>query len=304
MDLALLWWNVGLRPGAGKAAPDAKRTPVLGAIVDVCRDLGYDVIGLCEVSEADVAYLESCVMDYGFSLVSFQDVFGKLRFDMCLLYRSSKLSVVTQTRKAIIDSSIRRKKLKIGGSVMFESIPHGELISIVCSHWPARMNDRHWRSPIRGTLGRALKQTFRENVEVTPYVILMGDYNDEPHDDTLFLELEAGRDCGWALLNNCLYNPFWRHLGGDFSPISLSQSTRHGSYSYPNSMPQQDWWMFDQIIFSPAFLGLQGWILDEARTGVLDICDLQSPDSENSLTGIKMDHLPVCSRVIRNVTND
>jgi len=299
MDLVLLWWNVGLRPGIGKPAAHAKRIAVLDTILDSCKELAYDVIGLCEVSQDDIDYLNTHIHHHGFGVVEFQDKIGKLQFDMCILYRISKLSPIIPTRKVVIDSNVRRNKMKIGGSILFRSSPHGDLIYTICSHWPSRMNTRHAGSHIRQTLGRALKQQFEECIITTPYVILMGDYNDEPQDEAIFLSLEAGRDCGWSILNDRLYNPFWRHLGGSFSPASNGKATRHGSYFY-SSWPQQDWWMFDQIMFSPAFLGLQNWILDERMTGILDISDLKSPTSTVPLSKMKVDHMPVFSRIVRN----
>lgn|GEM_PF-4307543 len=294
-----MWWNVGLLAGNNKAAADTKRFPVLEAIGDICRDLRYDLIGLCELSENDVAHLEALLEPIGFGVISFQDKVGKLKFDMCLLYRTSKLEPVPESRKVKVDSGRQRVNQKIGGSIILVVRESGDAFSVICSHWPSRMNSKHSGSYLRSWLGHALLDMYSEASAVTSYVILMGDYNDEPQDGSIFLEFGAGRDCGWALCNARPYNPFWRHLSGKYSPLSVAESTTHGSFLYRGQWPQQDWWLFDQMIFSPGFLGFNDWILDERSTGILPIEDVMLPKKSNSLSSIKLDHLPVCSRVIR-----
>jgi hypothetical protein len=106
------------------------------------------------------------------------------------------------------------------------------------------------------------------------------------------------RDCSVAVKHDKLYNPFWRHLAGKHCPLPSETPSRHGTFRF-KGWKQQTWWMFDQIIFSPTFLGGREWHLDEHSTGVLDWDSLLPTMNDFDFNHSEFDHLPVYSRIER-----
>jgi hypothetical protein len=84
---------------------------------------------------------------------------------------------------------------------------------------------------------RALTEgVFEEAGHPYPYIIIPGDFNDEPFDNSLSKKLMASRD---RILvgkdNRYFYNPYWRHLGEEH-PLSLNGPADSrsflGTYNY------------------------------------------------------------------------
>ena len=131
---------------------------------------------------------------------------------------------------------------------------------------------------------------------MTDTIIILGDFNDEPFDAALADHLMATRDRALAAKkSHLLYNPFWRLLG---CPIPYRQTSQEMSpYSgscYYRSGESARWRTFDQIIFSPSFLGKTSWHLCEDLVQILDF-----PFFTDIVRRAKhsFDHLPVIAVV-------
>lgn len=301
-----MWWNAGLRPGKGDPASDRKREAALAVIGDLIALYRPDIIGLCEVSDDDIRELGREFGPLGFGTVPIQDKVGKTQFDMCLLYRLGTVSPdsANMAVKADIKSGQTRK---IGCAIEVTVRSSGDKLSLIVSHWPSRLQrgrdhvDRIFQS---GALRDFVDQKREDGWS---HFILMGDYNDEPCDRGMFNALRAVRD--HALVSkqrDHLYNPFWRHLAGDPYSAGAAKEIRHGTLHYAaGHEPQQDWWLFDQMMFSADFVSDGPWHLVEERTGVIpierNIRHYASTAAANS--GKKpdkpFDHLPIYSTLER-----
>ena len=99
-----------------------------------------------------------------------------------------------------------------------------------------------------------------------PLFVLLGDYNDEPFDESLSDLLMATRDFALASRKKyLLYNPFWNHLNS-----TPNQDLPSGSYFYKSGALTQ-WHTFDQIIFSHAFLEAKQWKLINNQEHVINV---------------------------------
>ncbi|BBL73050.1 hypothetical protein MishRS11D_01480 [Methylomagnum ishizawai] len=148
----------------------------------------------------------------------------------------------------------------------------GGLLRLFISHWPSRLWC-HENSVDRHLLGMRLRdQIDGLNPAKDGAVILLGDYNDEPFDDSLAGQLMATRDRAFVVKKpHLLYNPFWRHLvRAEPYPSKAEDETGGGTYFHANGETTR-WRTFDQIIFSSVFLGRGRWHLNEALTGILRI---------------------------------
>jgi hypothetical protein len=166
---------------------------------------------------------------------------------------------------------------------------------------PSRLWD-HERSPKRSILGTRLRDSIEElkkSYEYAPQIIIVGDFNDEPFDESLAGHLRATRDRGLAMRKDSyFYNPFWRHLGQTlpYSPLVDSENPC-GTVSY-NRDDETRWRTFDQIIVSSSFLDCDRWYIDEEHTRILDHPALDDIIRRGSTI---FDHRPILSFIRRRL---
>jgi Endonuclease/Exonuclease/phosphatase family len=181
------------------------------------------------------------------------------------------------------------ERYKVAQRLDFYIIEDSKLtpIHIFISHWPSRLwceqngADRH----LLGIRLRDAVDEIYQNYNNIPNIILLGDYNDEPFDQSISIQLRATRDRILAAKKkDLLYNPFWRKLGTS-QPYQSGDLVDHhaGSYYYRKNGISR-WSTFDQIIFSSAFLGKTEWHLDEMLTDIIDISSIFSFLPKNHLS--------------------
>lgn len=297
MELAFIAWNTSLSPSTQNSNPASEDD--FGFVASAVHELLYvaniDVVTLCEVSPSDVQRLvRVCSSDYVAHYDGTGSV-GKTRFDSCVFYRSDKL-ILSDSRQIISFSGER--SLKVGQRLDFETVKHGESLFLFALHWPSRLwmnendSDRHL---IAIRLRDAIDELGQSRV------IVLGDFNDEPFGRAIADQLKATRDRDLAARRRHLfYNPFWRSMAASFGADPESQiRSAGGSYFYKGGTVTQ-WHMFDQIIFSSAFLGNDVWSLRDESAGVLNAPVL----AEMAKSGkSRFDHMPVMAVIEREVTD-
>jgi hypothetical protein len=105
-------------------------------------------------------------------------------------------------------------------------------------------------SPTRLKLGLAVNSTIKKIRRLIPNcpVVLCGDYNDEPFDDSVVHGIGATRDATLLLKrSNALFNPFW--------PLMGSKSCSSGpSGSYLGGSSVSSMLMFDHMMMCSSTL--------------------------------------------------
>ncbi|HEU4408755.1 MAG TPA: hypothetical protein VFS43_26070 [Polyangiaceae bacterium] len=170
-------------------------------------------------------------------------------------------------------------------------------IHLVIAHWPSRQHDEQQR-PKRNRLGEVVRQIFRSLIahsppEAPPYLVVVGDFNDEPFDHSIAEGIGSTRDRELARQKprELLYNASWRHLGEAAPhPDDPATPAGAGTYFYRRGTPSTRWYTFDQVLVSASFLTAPGWQLDESLTGPLRLPDLVASVTSRSRP---FDHLPV-----------
>ncbi|AOW20986.1 endonuclease/exonuclease/phosphatase family protein [Urechidicola croceus] len=107
---------------------------------------------------------------------------------------------------------------------------NGEHIHILVNHWPSRRKgteESEYKRMLASELNQEIVNVIRSNEE-DPKIIIMGDFNDNPTNNSIK-----------SLVKNDFYNPMERLL-----------ATGNGTLKH-----DEDWYLFDQIIFSNNFLG-------------------------------------------------
>lgn len=265
------------------------------------RNFDISVFGLGEVCQADIEAIIDGVGDPNLRVAHTPERTGKLLFDTASIYDHTRLAFMdAQSFEEGFGGKIR---LKIGTMVRFALPNHKPTLNVVVSHWLSRLTASEFSSK-RHALGIYLRQwleAFKGNNPEEKYIVLMGDYNDEPFSQPLAEQLFATRDRELARRESrFFYNPFWRHLGESLHSKVVGESESVcGTYFYGSGECTQ-WYTFDQMIFSSEFLRDGPLALSEELTMIIDTPELKR---RLKVGRESFDHLPVLSTILlRNQT--
>ena len=292
---SVAWWNTSLRPIPTAIAPTANQMHVATEIVKALITNGVDFIALGEISESERDIFISLANDSSYAVRDGLVKEGRSRFSMCYVYNPGRVTVSSPIPMFILDGP-RRLRVCQHLEVVLQGEPFP--FHILVSHWPSRLRDAAAdRSRLGMRLRDVINRIYSESVGV-PHIILLGDYNDEPFDDSMCNCLRATRDKRLVFQKqDLLYNPFWRHLGG--ASDETANAKLGGSYFYRKDQLTR-WRLFDQIIFSSSFLNGGLWTLDESMTQIMHLpfyTDLLVSSKET------FDHAPILGVVRRGNAN-
>jgi len=247
-----------------------------------------DFIALGEMSKEDAEYLKANLKVEHFEFHLGVSKVGRSHFDTLYIYNSSKIYISDITN---ISSQKGDSILKIAQRVTLVIDGYESPFHIFVSHWSSRLWCQEG-SPDRNLLGVRLRDKIDEVLSddrFKPFVILLGDYNDEPFSDSLSHHVMASRDIELvSKKNHLLYNPFWKCLGP-------GENTPSGSYYY-KSGKVTNWHTFDQVIFSHEFIAGDDWRYSNGHKHVISIPGyIEKIKDKNSI----FDHFPVSGRIER-----
>lgn len=296
MRLSFVWWNTGLSPSRkpGRAQPEEKSLAV-GIVAYFALELKADVICLGEIANGDIQEFQANWEALGYLLINGTQTLERSAFDTCMLVRADVFKVLDF---ANISAGKGRAIYKICQRLDLQVIKDGVIIHLFVSHWPSRLHlakndaNRHW-------LGIKLRTEIESIWSHSPknHILVVGDFNDEPFDESLAEHLMASRDRALvARRPHLLYNPFWRHLGSPepYRPNGNCSGV-HGSYYYKSGLSNR-WHTFDQMIFSASLIGNSTWHLHEEGVQILKV-----PELMEKLISAKsiFDHLPIMGVIER-----
>jgi hypothetical protein len=296
--LGLSWWNTGLSPNGMPNTDNEKRKVATNIISFLIKEYIIDCLAIGEVTTEDLRYIydNSNLANYSFFDGAHKK--GRLTFETGIIYNKQRLEKL-EVSDVIFSNEIQ--SLKIAQKIDFNIYDTNERLRIYVSHWTSRAQDPNNKTK-RDDISRDFRTTidaFRKEYSSaylsTPQIILIGDFNDEPYDNSLEHNLHATRDRTLVLKNDYyLYNPFWKHLG-EIVPHSHNTKTDSisGTCFYKNDKDTH-WRTFDQIIFSSSFLHDDRWYLEEKMTGVFQHAQFNEVFRS-------FDHRPVYSYISRNV---
>ena len=199
------------------------------------------LVGLCEVENGKVLddltkYSPLKKRGYRYVITEPGDARG---INVALLYERERFRYLSHESIQLHfpDDSTRTSRdiLHVSGQL----ITRDTLDVFVC-HFPSR-RDGQWESEPNRILAASVLKAKTDSlmlVRANPYIIIMGDFNDEPRDKSLSKILKAEK-VGDAINPTGLYNLFW----------TVEQSSHTGTYKY-----RQRWNFLDQIIVSGSML--------------------------------------------------
>lgn len=253
------------------------------------------VIGLCEVENREV--LNRLIYDTPLKKTGYQiihrDSPDARGIDVAIIYRPDIFE----------PDSCSWLKVPLPGKETTREILHvrgrlwgSDTIHVYINHWPSRFGGAGASAAKRlaaaSTLAASVKDVLSENPSSN--IIIMGDFNDEPGDESL------------QTLNKILMNGDVENL-----PLLINLSEKKSLIDYEGTIKHQgSWSVFDQVIVSPSLTnGTNGCRLVSKKAEIYAASFLLEPDA--TYTGYKpfrtysgpgynngfSDHLPVSIRV-------
>lgn len=204
---------------------------------------GWDipvVIGLCEIENRyvlDQLVSQTLFKSYSFRIIH-KDSPDPRGIDVAMLYNSGVFHPVRYEYFPLLneDGSVRRTRemLYVEGT-----LGQSDTLYFFINHWPSRfsglLETKEWRNKAAGLLKQKTDSLFSKNI--ASKIIIMGDFNDQPGDESIksFLQTEA--------------------VNGNSEAGKLYNLSSHwGEYGNGTLRYQSQWFVFDQIIVSGEML--------------------------------------------------
>lgn len=196
------------------------------------------LIGLCEIENRKV--LEDLLLDTNFATLPYeivhQDSEDPRGMDCALIFDSSRLKCLQTTFHEILVPSDKYFRTRQIIEVHFQW-NHAEMVVFV-NHWPSRKEGQRVTQPRRIAAAQTLRKRVDALLKTNPLtnIIIMGDFNDTPNDNSLRETLRAK---GQHELK-----------AGDLVNLLIEEENDDlGTHIH-----QGDWMVFDQLIVSTGLL--------------------------------------------------
>ncbi|MCZ2498399.1 hypothetical protein GN316_16685 [Xylophilus sp. Kf1] len=242
LEAGIAWWNCSLSPlGSERSTPEQTRF-VVDTIHRLHSEINFSILGLGEVSEADVQKIIG-MLPYGFLYLLPEKASGsRLKFDTAILYRPDVFDLI---ESETLEGVHGEKTFRVAQLCALQFRYGSHRIDFYAVHWSSRLQNPE-NSSFRDEYAIALRQRIKNRPKV--YTVLFGDFNDEPFSGPVAQKLPSTRDKQLARSNeDFFYNPFWRFLG-ESDPTRL-EGSGGGTYYFKRGFNTR-WFTFDQMIFS------------------------------------------------------
>lgn len=231
---------------------DKKLENIARAIRSMNDNDGPDVLGFCEVENRDV--LERLVEEFlpdGVYGIAHRHSPDRRGIDVALIYRKSAMNLVNVNAHQVglgIGAGPTRDIL----AVHFEK--DGHPFTVLLNHWPSRRGGKQ-KSEYRRVIAAGVAAGVIDSLyaaDPDADIVMMGDFNDEPHDRSLAEALQAAEYTGTGTFDARMIN-----LG-----IPAQRVDTIGTYLY-----KDEWEILDQILLSRGALDGRGLVLlDRSET--------------------------------------
>ncbi len=233
---------------------------------------GPDVLGVCEVENAFVmAALTSRLNAAGssrrYSVIHVDSTRDHRGIDTAFVYDGARLTV--DPAAVFSHFVMRRTGTRDITQVTFTTQAGNDIVAL-CNHWPSRSGGTYESRGYRMTAGETLsywhQRIWDERGRDIP-IIAMGDFNDDPFDESLQSYARATRereDVQRAQTAVRFYNLAWRFMEQTGRDHQGNPRRVHGTIYY-----QGDGHVFDQILVSRGLLLESGVVtVDESTAGI------------------------------------
>jgi endonuclease/exonuclease/phosphatase family metal-dependent hydrolase len=236
-------------PDGAKKWNDKRYWRKIDRLTEVFQEIGKAtggfpiVIGLCEVENRgvlqDLAHGER-VAAARYQIVHYDSPDAR-GMDVAFLYRGDVIEYVSS--KPLKVSNPDNPRWRTRDILWFTGTIDGEVFHFFANHWPSRRGGERASAPLRELAASVLRHVVDsiKNVDATANIVIMGDFNDDPNNNSVHNVLRAKGDRN-RLLSGDLFNPFFAlHRAG------------HGTLAWNDG-----WNLFDMIIVSQNMINNTG----------------------------------------------
>lgn len=218
---------------------------------------GPDILGVCEVENAFVlqqlsARLNAQLQNRNYDVAHVDAARDRRGIDTAFVFDSLKYTLDPNT--IFSHFVMRRTGTRDITQVTFTTAAGNDLIAM-CNHWPSRSGGTHESRGFRMTAGETLsywhQRIWEERGNDIP-IIAMGDFNDDPFDESLQIHARATRERGdveRAQTAVIFYNLAWRYLEQQGQDHKGDPKIINGTLYYDGNGN-----LFDQILASKGLL--------------------------------------------------
>jgi len=203
------------------------------------------IIGLCEIENFQV--LLDLTTKTPLARLNYQIIHenssDERGIDVALLYRPEDVQRIAHTNLPVKSNSIFKTRDILLAELVFDQ---SDTIHIFVNHWPSRFGGKEKTEIKRIDAAQTLRnhvdslQKFFDN----PKILIMGDFNDEPGDESIIEVLDASPMRG-EIEKNRLYNLSYPDFKNNMGTIVYREINN-------------TWYLFDQIIVSGSLMSNTG----------------------------------------------
>ena len=277
-------------------------------MASVIADIGTDlvkkspsIVGLCEVENRNVIedlLKDKNLKDKNYEIIHY-DSPDERGIDVAMIYNEDVFKITsTKSHELIIYDNKSSKRNYTRDQLVVSGLLEGELIHLIVNHWPSRSGGEE-RSRAGRMAAAELNKKIIDSLQgkyKDAKIITMGDFNDDPHDDSMKKILNAKKHIK-DVKENGIYNPM--------ETILSDQGIGTNAY-------RDVWQLFDQILVSKPFLDKNYDNYQFYKAGVFNKSYLINKSgrykgypfrsfSWGSFTGGYSDHLPPYIYLIKEI---
>ena len=277
-------------------------------MASVIADIGTDlvkkspsIVGLCEVENRNVIedlLKDKNLKDKNYEIIHY-DSPDERGIDVAMIYNEDVFKITsTKSHELIIYDNKSSKRNYTRDQLVVSGLLEGELIHLIVNHWPSRSGGEE-RSRAGRMAAAELNKKIIDSLQgkyKDAKIITMGDFNDDPHDDSMKKILNAKKHIK-DVEENGIYNPM--------ETILSDQGIGTNAY-------RDVWQLFDQILVSKPFLNKNYDSYQFYKAGVFNKSYLINKSgrykgypfrsfSWGSFTGGYSDHLPPYIYLIKEI---
>lgn len=245
---------------------DTKIAQLTRIIRQMNGGMGPDILGVCEAENAFVlqtlADKMSSALNRNYAIVHYDSSEDNRGIDTAFIYDEDRYSV--DPEHIYSHFVMRRTGTRDITQVTFTTAA-GNMLVAMCNHWPARLGGTHETQGFRMTAAETLSYWHQRIWEVlgneTP-IIAVGDFNDDPFDDSLRLYARATRERGdveRAQTAVRFYNLTYQYMRQQAVDRHGNDKMVHGTLYYGGNGN-----IFDQILVS------KGLVIEEGPLHVVE----------------------------------
>ena len=260
--------------GWTQALFDTKIKQLASIIRQMNAGQGPDILGVCEVENAYVlqqltSKLNAQMNNRNYTVVHVDSTKDHGGIDTAFVFDDSEYTV--DPNAVFSHFVMRRTGTRDITQVTFTTQGGNELVAL-CNHWPSRSGGAYESRGYRMTAGETLsywhQRVWEEKGSDMP-IIAMGDFNDDPFDESLQIHARASRERGDVERTQTavrFYNLAWRYLEQKGHDNKGNTKSLHGTLYYDGNGN-----VFDQLLVSKGLLIRNSPITVEETTARIEL---------------------------------